>query len=92
MSTQGGIRKFAAIAGLVLAISLSLVTSSAAWAKGAGSGGGGGTPALYTAHGFVQAADGTLVFSSSAYRVTIGGAATDHSATRTTVVVWLQTL
>ncbi len=127
------------MAGLVTAISLSLVTSSAAWAKGGGSGGGGGTPtpsiqadwpsavpvpagtvqgtsgvapsetvqlvvnqgypdvvtsvtALYTSHGFVQAPDGTLVFSNPSYRVTVGGAAADHSPTRTTVVVWLQTL
>ncbi len=48
--------------------------------------------ALYTSNGFVQAPDGTLVFSNSSYRVTVGGAATDHSPTRTTVVVWLQTL
>jgi hypothetical protein len=48
--------------------------------------------ALYTSHGFTQVPDGTLVFSTSAYRVTVGGAARDHSVTQTDVVIWLQTL
>jgi len=48
--------------------------------------------ALYMSHGFTQAPDGTLVFSNSSYRVTVGGRALDHSPTKTTVVVWLQTL
>ncbi|MDQ1398737.1 MAG: hypothetical protein QOJ52_3051 [Acidimicrobiaceae bacterium] len=48
--------------------------------------------ALYVSHGFSQLPDGTLVFSTSAYRVTVGGAARDHSPTQTNVTVWLQTL
>jgi hypothetical protein len=48
--------------------------------------------ALYVSHGFSQLTDGTLVFSTSAYRVTVGGAARDHSPTQTNVIVWLQTL
>jgi len=47
---------------------------------------------LYTSSGLTQAADGTMVFSSPSYRVTVGGGARDHSPTRTNVVVWLQTL
>jgi hypothetical protein len=52
----------------------------------------GSVRALYTSRGFTQAADGTLVFSTPSYRVTVVGSARDHSPTRTDVVVWLQTL
>ena len=47
--------------------------------------------ALYRSHGFTQAANGTHVFTSRSYRVTVGERNHDHSATRTDVLVWLQT-
>ncbi len=48
--------------------------------------------ALYTAGGFIQAADGTLVFSTSQYRGAWSVRPRDHSPTRANVVVGLQTL
>ena len=47
--------------------------------------------ALYTSHGFKQAANGTLVFSRRTYRVTVNLRNHDHSASTTEVAVWLQT-
>jgi hypothetical protein len=48
--------------------------------------------ALYASRGFTQLPDGTLVFSTPSYRVTVVGSARDHSPTQTNVVIWLQTL
>lgn len=47
--------------------------------------------ALYTSHGFRQAVNGTLVFTRRPYRITASLRNHDHSASRTDVVVWLQT-
>ena len=60
-------------------------------AKGSAAQVGRSVVALYKSHGFSQSANGTHVFSTRAYRVTVVERNHDHSATRTDIVVWLQT-
>ena len=47
--------------------------------------------ALYTSRGFRQAVNGTYVFTRRPYRITVILRNHDHSASRTDVVIWLQT-
>ena len=47
--------------------------------------------ALYTSHGFRRVANGTYVFTRLPYRITVSLRNHDHSASRTDVVIWLQT-
>ena len=60
-------------------------------AKGSAAQVGHSVVALYKSHGFTQAANGTQVFSTRTYRVTVVERNHDHSATRTDIVLWLQT-